>query len=85
MKTRFQISIQPKPSLVCSSPKLEGSGPGPLKMWISLHGPHGPVSPMRQKFSSMPMPSTRSSPKPVTFFHRSRAVSSAGTPFSPPK
>ena len=56
----------------------EVAGPSPLKKWISVHGPHGPVSPICQKLSFIPMPMIRSSEKPVTFFQIARASSSAG-------
>ena len=87
MKTRFQISIQPLPSGVGSSPKLAMfASPSPVKKWSSVHGPHGPVSPICQKLSPgmFGMPRMRSSPKPVTLRQIVRASSSAGTPSAPP-
>ena len=49
MKTRFQISMH------CGVPGIDEFAPpspaGVRSMWISLHGPHGPVSPIIQKLS----------------------------------
>ena len=53
MNTRFQNSMNRSPA---GSPSGPPSGPnaGPRSMWISLHGPHGPVSPACQKLSLSP-------------------------------
>ena len=53
MNTRFQNSMNRSPCLSLSGPP-SGPNSAPRSMWISLHGPHGPVSPICQKFSSSP-------------------------------
>ena len=40
-------------------------------MWSSLHGPHGPTSPMAQKLSFSPQRRMRDSGSPESFAHRS--------------
>ena len=60
MKTLFQISMQrasePFTSVApdfCSSTEVS-RGPGRRSTWISVQGPHGPVSPIIQKLSFLP-------------------------------
>ena len=72
MNTRFQISSQRGQ---CSLWSGMHSGPSdrcaPRSKWISLHGPHGPVSAIRQKLLSSPL---STSPQ--------RAIRSGGRPIS---
>ncbi len=72
MKTRFQTSTQRGHVSEWSGTH---SGPSerwaPRSKWISLHGPHGPVSAIRQKFLSSP---ASTSPQ--------RAIRSGGRPIS---
>ena len=53
MKTRFQISITRGSSwLTSAAPGTSArSASGRRSMWISEHGPQGPVSPIIQKLS----------------------------------
>ena len=53
MNTRFQNSMKRSPCGSCSGPP-SGPNAGPRSMWISEHGPHGPVSPICQKLSLSP-------------------------------
>ena len=71
MKTRFQISMYRSES-VAGPPSGPNSGPRSQK--ISDEGPHGPVSPMRQKFGS-PSRWIRSGGNPTT----SRQIRSASS------
>ena len=50
---------------VASGPP-SGPNAGPRSMWISLHGPHGPVSPICQKLSLSPRRWMRSIGTPTT-------------------
>ena len=78
-----------------SSSGLSGGPPaidGPWSKKISEHGPQGPVSPMRQKLSSVGMRMMRSSDRPATLRQIAAASSSevwtvtsslsAGRPYS---
>ena len=81
MKTRFQISIQRSQSQAgpwqgCPAAASAQGMSSPWWKWISLHGPHGPVSPMAQKLSLSPRRMTRESSTPAIFFHSARASSS---------
>jgi len=75
MKTRFQISTNRSPS----SSGDPGGPPAMCSPWsqkISEQGPHGPVSPMDQKLSAVPMRMILSSDSPAIFFHSPCASSS---------
>ena len=78
MKTRFQISMKraqpPFTSQRCATSCLSQAA-GPRSMWISEHGPQGPVSPISQKFSSSKR-LTRSRPMSVTSSQSAAASSS---------
>ncbi len=82
MKTRFQSSRNR--GVFFASASYGSSGPYcfPRSMYISEHGPQGPVGPMLQKFSSSPfsMFPNRNiclSGMPMTFCHMARASSSS--------
>ena len=56
MNTRFQISSQRGHVSEWSGMQCGPSeNSGPRSKWISLHGPHGPVSAIRQKLASSPL------------------------------
>ena len=98
MKTRFQISSQRGHVSEWSGTH---SGPSdrwaPRSKWSSLHGPHGPVSPIRQKFCSspsamFPQRTSRSGGRPISSLqircassssvYTVAAIRSAGSPSS---
>ena len=65
------------------SPSSFAEPGGPPGMWspwskkISEQGPHGPVSPMRQKLSAVGMRMIRLSGRPAIRFHKNAASSSS--------
>ncbi len=65
MKTRFQNSMKRSPWGSFSGPP-SGPNSGPRSMCSSLHGPHGPVSPICQKLSLSPRRWMRSIGTPTT-------------------
>ena len=72
MNTRFQISSQRGHVSEWSGMQCGPSeNSAPRSKWISLHGPHGPVSAIRQKLASSPL---STSPQ--------RAIRSGGRPIS---
>ena len=75
MKTRFQNSMNRSPCGSCSGPP-SGPNAGPRSMWISLHGPHGPVSPICQKLSLSPRRWMRSIGTPTCSCQMASASSS---------
>ena len=81
MKTKFQISTYRPHShgnVHSVWPSFEDAGP--ISKNISLHRPHGPVSPIAQKLSFSPgIATTRSAGAPVAF-HKSAASASTPTP-----
>ena len=86
MNTRFQSSM--KRSLPALTP-ISGFAPSagsesgpPRSMWISVHGPHGPVSPISQKLSHFDARSTRSGETPAFSIQMRSASSSAPRPSS---
>ncbi len=60
------------PALTSGPPDLSGV----RSMWISEHGPHGPVSPIIQKLSFLPKRCTCDGSMSVTSVHRLAASSS---------
>ena len=83
MKTRFQISSQRGQFSEWSGTH---SGPSerwaPRSKWISLHGPHGPVSAIRQKLlsspeSTSPQIAILSGGRPISSRQTARAISSS--------
>ncbi len=82
MKTRFQSSMKRSGSVA----GLAGAGSsGRRSMWISLHGPAGPVSPICQKLSLRPIAVTRDAGTPASFSQKRAASSSPGKSASPAK
>ena len=82
MNTRFQISSQRGHvslwSGMHSGPSLRCA---PRSKWISLHGPHGPMSPIRHQFFSSPLGkspqrTSRSGGRPISSRQTSKARSS---------
>ncbi|KZC02996.1 hypothetical protein AU375_00709 [Methylobacterium radiotolerans] len=76
MNTRFQNSRKRSPSS-SGEPGGPPCSAGPWSMKISEQGPHGPVSPICQKLSEVPIRMILSSEKPAIFFHRPAASSSS--------
>jgi hypothetical protein len=83
MKTRFHTSSQRGQ---CSLWSGTHAGPSlsdaPLSKWISLHGPHGPVSAIRQKLwsspaSTLPHFAMRSGGNPISSRQIDHATSSS--------
>ncbi len=75
MKTRFQISMY-RPEPVPSSQPISGRS-GRRSTKISLHGPHGPVSPIAQKLSALPQRWTLPGDRLDSLPQRSNASSSS--------
>ena len=82
MNTRFQISSQRGQvslwSGMHSGPSLRCA---PRSKWISLHGPHGPMSAIRHQFFSSPFGkspqrTSRSGGRPISSRQTSKARSS---------
>ena len=66
MNTRFQISTKPGPDGSPPFSKIARS----VILWISEHGPHGPVSPICQKFSLSPSRKMRRGSSPMPSRHK---------------
>ena len=76
MKTRFQNSRKRSPSS-SAEPGGPPAIPAPRSMKISEQGPQGPVSPICQKLSEVPMRMILSSGKPAIRFQSEAASSSS--------
>jgi len=83
MNTRFQISSQRGQVSEWSGMHCGPSeNSTPRSKWISLHGPHGPVSAIRQKLLSSPASTSpqiaiRSGVRPISSRQIARATSSS--------
>ena len=85
MKTLFQISITRGSSPLTGARRPAArsasiSACGLRSTLISVHGPHGPVSPISQKLSLAPKKWTWSSGRPATSFQMAAASVSRGMP-----